>query len=110
MSDAAYRLAAISSESMKQNAIAAAMADFQVLVDDVPALVKVAASENKPESVANKIVAEAMVVRDAAVRTAERQHYERLAAAGQHYGIANGHTAGNNPHAQLWLKTLLVKD
>jgi hypothetical protein len=106
--DAAYRYAAIISESIKQTAICNAMADYLTIANDTPALTKMAASENQPESVVNEVVATTMMARDNAIRKAEAEHYERLAAAGRHYGISNG-TERHNPdatHAQSWLQAL----
>jgi hypothetical protein len=96
--DAAYRYAAVISESIKQTAICNAMADYLTIANGTPALTKTEASENQPES-----------VRDNAIRAAEQQHFERLAAAGRHYGISNG-TERHNPdaeHAQTWLQALI---
>jgi hypothetical protein len=114
--DPAYRAAVEKSEAIHQAAIRRADADYRTNVDDAPKLVKQvsAGSSSAPVaaglSEANWFIDEAMAAWENAVRTADEQHRDRLAAAGRHYGIVNGVHQGSDPnseHARVWLEELL---
>jgi hypothetical protein len=114
--DAAYRAAAANSEAIHQAAIRRADADYRTIVDDAPKLVKEVSADSSSAPVAaglsgaNRFIDEAMATWENAVRAADEQHNDRLAAAGRYYRIVNGMHQGSDPvaeHARVWLEELL---
>jgi hypothetical protein len=114
--NAAYCAAAANSEAIRQAVIRRADDDYRTIADDAPKLVKEASTANHSETVAAALsevsgfADKATAAWENAVRSADEQHHDRLAAARRHYGIVNGMPLGSDPnaeHAWVWLEELL---